>query len=663
MKTIRLKQLKINNFKGTKALKLDFGTDGNNTIYGANASGKTTVFDSFTWLLFGKDSQGKSDFEVKQLDQENNIIHNQEVEVFAELLIDSEIVEIRKVLNEKWTKKRGSEIAEFTGNETTYFFNSVPLTQKEFQLKISNIVDENIFKIITNPIAFVSLKWQDQRKTLVEIAGIPSDTEIALGDTDLENLLNEVGTQKNIEEFTAQTKHSIKQAKEEINNIPARIEELNRSLPVPIVEENVIANIENLQKGIAKIDEEISNKMVQFDTVIEQRNQNQASIQELQSKINDIEFNVKEEAKKKAVLKDPVELELTSLKNEFYSKESEINSVKTTITNLDGEIQSLERYRNELRNEWIEVNARQFKVNPNDSACSTCGQQLPDGESVHTTLEYKFNGKKQTDLAAIQTKGGGYKTQQETKEEILKKANTILSDLQKSNDSLEKKIEELDAKVKASKNTVFDANKFITESLLTNAEYNELQTKVAKLRELKFETPTEDANSELKAKKQEIQAEITKLQGHIQDNKRISETNQRIEELKAQENSQNQVIAQFERKLFLIEKFNKKKIEMLDQSVNKMFSLVKFKLFDIQINNGIKETCEAMVNGVPFSNLNTASKINSGIDIINTLCQYYKVTAPIFVDNAESTHSMIDANNSQLVKLVVSKKHQELKIK
>ena len=158
MKSIRLKQLKINNFKGIKALKLDFGTDGNNTIYGANASGKTTVFDSFTWLLFGKDSQGKSDFEVKQLDQENNIIHNQEVEVFAELLIDSEIVEIRKVLNEKWTKKRGSEIAEFTGNETTYFFNSVPLTQKEFQLKISNIVDENIFKIITNPIAFVSLK-------------------------------------------------------------------------------------------------------------------------------------------------------------------------------------------------------------------------------------------------------------------------------------------------------------------------------------------------------------------------------------------------------------------------------------------------------------------------------------------------------------------------
>ena len=199
MKTIRLKQLKINNFKGIKALKLDFGTDGNNTIYGANGSGKTTVFDSFTWLLFGKDSQGKSDFEMKPLDQENNIIHNQEVEVSAELLIDGEVVELRKVLSEKWTKKRGSETAEFTGNETNYFFNSVPLTQKEFTFKITNIVEEYIFKVLTNPIAFVSLKWQEQRVILLEIAGIPSDAEIALGDTDLENLINEVGTQKNIE--------------------------------------------------------------------------------------------------------------------------------------------------------------------------------------------------------------------------------------------------------------------------------------------------------------------------------------------------------------------------------------------------------------------------------------------------------------------------------
>jgi len=661
MKNIRIKELKINNFKGIKSLKFDFGTEGNSTIYGANGTGKTTVFDAFMWLLFNKDSQGRSDFEIKQLDQNNNLIHNQEVEVFAELLIDDELIEIRKVLSEKWTKKRGSEIADFTGNETTYFFNSVPLTQKEFQFKISNLVDENIFKIITNPNSFVSLKWQDQRKTLVEIANIPSDTQIALGDTDLENLLNEVGTQKTLEEFSSQTKHSIKKAKEEIDNIPARIEELTRSQPTPIVEKNVIANIEALQNQINKIDEEISNKMAQFDSIIEKRNQNQAKIQELQSKINEIEFNTKEEAKVKANQKNPLELELKSLENELSATETEINNVQSKNKILVEEIKQLEKHRTELRDQWTEINARQFKLNSNDTNCSNCGQELQDADSVRTTLEYKFNTRKQKELSDIQTQGIGYKNHQEVKEDMLKKANIGLANLQNAKETIEKNIVELKNKATNTVNCVFDANNFITESLLNNLEYNNLKSQIATLQDLKFDTPTQDINIEAKAKKQEIQAEITKLQGYIQDNKRIGETNKRIDELKNQESSQNQVIAQFERKLFLIEKFNKKKIDLLDQSINKMFSLVKFKLFDIQINGGVKETCEAMVNGVPFSNVNTASRINTGIDIINTLCQYYKVTAPIFIDNKESVTKII-ATESQRICLEVSPEDKVLKI-
>lgn len=661
MKTIRIKELEIINFKGIKSLKLDFGTEGNNSIYGANATGKTSVFDAFTWLLFNKDSQGRSDFEVKQLDQENNVIHNQQVEVFAELLIDDEFIEVRKVLSEKWVTKRGSETAEFTGNETAYFYNSVPLSQKEFQFKIGNLVDENIFKMITNPNAFVSLKWQDQRKTLVELADMPSDIQIASGDTDLENLLNEVGNQKTMEEFVAQTKHSIKKAKEEIDNIPARIEELNRSLPVPIVEKNVVANIETLKADIAKFDEQISNKMAQFDTVIESRNKHQRDIQELQSKINSIEFKIKEEAKIKSSEKDPKQIELNSLISDFRSKEDDIKSLELKVKNLDGEIQQFERYRNELRTQWAEVNARQFKLNPNDTTCGTCGQELQNSDALQSELEYKFNGKKQSELKAIQEKGGGYKAEQELKQELLVKSNSKLDELKKSNDILEKKIEELDAAIKTSSSNVFDADKFITESLLANTEYNQMKTDIIKMQELKFETPTEDLTSQLKAKKQEAQNEIEKLQGYLQESKRIGQTNERIEQLKDEEGKQSQVVAQFERKLFLVERFNKKKIEMLDESVNKMFSIVKFKLFDIQINNGIKDTCEAMVNGVPFSNVNTANRCNAGLDIIGTLCKYYQVTAPVFIDNRESITEIIDCN-SQIINLVVSEKDLKLRI-
>lgn len=662
MKSIRIKDLKITNFKGIKSLKLDFGRGGNQTILGANGTGKTTIFDAFTWLLFNKDSQGRSDFEVKQLDQDNNVIHHQQVEVSAELLIEDETIEVRKVLSEKWTKKRGSETAEFTGNETTYFFNSVPYSQKEFQSKIDNIVDENIFKIITNPTAFVSLKWQDQRKTLIEIAQIPDDREIALGDTDLENLLNEVGTKKTIEEFTSQTKHSIKKAKEEIDNIPARIEELNRTLPVPIVEKNVVANIESLKSEIVKIDEQITNKMAQFDSVIEKRNETQKSIQEVQSKINEIEFKVKEEAKTKVNQTDPLQLEFNSLAKQFNDNEDEIKTLKVKVTNLDAEIQQLQRYRNDLRNQWAEVNARQFKLNPDDTNCNTCGQELKNSETLKTELESKFNSRKQSDLTAIQIKGGGYKTEQETKEGILKKYDASLTDLQKTNGLLEVKLEELHAKIKGSTNTAFNSDNFITETLLGNSEYNQLKSNIVALQALTFETPSEDITSESKLKKQELQDQIDKLNGYLQDNKRIGETNKRIEELKDQESSQNQVIAQFERKLFLIEKFNKKKMDLLDESVNKMFSLVKFKLFDILINGGIKDTCEAMVNGVPFSNVNTASRCNAGLDIIRTLCQYYQVSAPVFIDNKESVTNII-ASESQLIYLEVSPENEVLRIK
>jgi chromosome segregation ATPase len=535
------------------------------------------------------------------------------------------------------------------------------LSQKEFQLKIDNIVDENIFKIITNPNAFVSLKWQDQRKTLVEIAQIPDDREIALGNTDLENLLNEVGNHKTIEEFTAQTKHSIKKAKEEIDNIPARIEELTRSLPVPIVEKNVIANIESLKKELDAIDEKIGNKMSQFDSVIEQRNSHQVHIQKVQSKINDIEFKIKEEAKTKASGKNPQELELNSLKKEFYSNQEDINNIKVRLTNLEGTIQQLERYRNDLRTQWAEVNARQFKLNPTDTTCNTCGQELQNSDSLQSELEYKFNTRKQTELKAIQEKGGGYKNDQELKEADLKKVTIQLAETQKTNNALELKIEELDTKVKASSNAIFNADNFITESLLSDEEYNNLKRDIAILQQLTFETPTEENTAEFKTEKQEIQDQIVKLNGYLQDNKRIGETNERIDELKTQESSQNHVIAQFERKLFLIEKFNKKKIDLLDQSVNKMFSLIKFKLFDIQINGGVKDTCEAMVNGVPFGNVNTASRINAGLDIIKTLCQYYKVLAPVFIDNKESVTKII-ATDSQRICLEVSPDDKVLRI-
>ena len=107
--------------------------------------------------------------------------------------------------------------------------------------------------------------------------------------------------------------------------------------------------------------------------------------------------------------------------------------------------------------------------------------------------------------------------------------------------------------------------------------------------------------------------------------------------------------------------FIKKKIDTLESMINKKFSYVKFKLFETQINGAEIECCKALIDGVPFSDANTASKINAGLDIINTLCEYYKITAPIFIDNRESVVSIIDCK-SQIVNLIVSKPDKTLRV-
>jgi recombinational DNA repair ATPase RecF len=143
---VKLIKLSLKNFKGTRAFVLD-ARGGNVTVYGDNATGKTTLFDAFTWLLFDKDSQGRKDFEIKTLDASGQPMHGLEHEVEAVLQVDGKTVTLRKVYKEKWTKKRGSAQAEFTGHTTDYFVDGVPVKKAEYDARIASICDETVFKL------------------------------------------------------------------------------------------------------------------------------------------------------------------------------------------------------------------------------------------------------------------------------------------------------------------------------------------------------------------------------------------------------------------------------------------------------------------------------------------------------------------------------------
>ena len=220
---IRINRLLLQNFKGIKHLEIN--ADGANLkIYGDNATGKTTVFDAFTWVLFGKDSLGRSDFGIKTQDENGNVIHNLEHTVECELAIDNSILTLKKIYAEKWTKKRGSAEADFSGHETKYFINEVPSTKKEYEQKIAMYIDESLFKTITNPLYFNEhLKWQDRRAILLSLCNENiSDEDILARSPEFSPLLDELKG-RTVSEYSKIIKSRQSAINDELKAIPQRI--------------------------------------------------------------------------------------------------------------------------------------------------------------------------------------------------------------------------------------------------------------------------------------------------------------------------------------------------------------------------------------------------------------------------------------------------------
>ena len=227
---IKILNLKLRNFKGVKELEINFDCK-NTNIYGANATGKTTVFDAFKWLFFDKDSNDRKDFNIKTLDSNNNPIHFLEHEVEATLIIDGIDTTFKKVLQEKWVKKRGQTEQEFSGHETNYWIDEVPVKKKDYEEKINSLIPESLFKLITDPSYFNNqLKWTERRELLINISGANiSDDEILDSKEEFKILKNNLDG-RSIDDYKKVVQAKIKDLNKQKETIPVRIDELTNTL-------------------------------------------------------------------------------------------------------------------------------------------------------------------------------------------------------------------------------------------------------------------------------------------------------------------------------------------------------------------------------------------------------------------------------------------------
>jgi DNA repair exonuclease SbcCD ATPase subunit len=667
--SIAIKEINLVNFKGLKSETIKFNHVTN--IFGDNGVGKTTIFDAFTWLLFGKDSTDRKDFEIKTLDKNNIVIPKIDHEVSAVIDVNGEEILIKRVYREKWVKKRGSLNSEFSGNETIYYWNEVPKSQREFQDKIASILNESVFKMITNPLAFNGMKWQDKRNALIEIVGNISDLEIAGTNKDFVLLLNKLSN-KSIEEYKKQLAAQRKKMNDEIKFIPTRIDEVSKNTPAALDFVSLRANKTTLQKSIENIQSQIDDKSKAYDAIILKRQEASNEIFSLKSKLQNIEFETTSKLQRETKTDDS---ELVNLRKDLENKNLElkttdngINSLTLEINALEEKIISFDKKIISKREEWNLENAKELSFDDNSFDCPTCKRafEAQDIQNKKEQLVHDFTTKRNDNLIEINKQGKSLAEQKTaveasifTLKERIKKGEDLSKQLNLDIINIETNIENA-SKNKVSETPLEDFSRLVENALLENAEYQNIKKEIT-VKEVANTTINPVNVDDLKQQRASVETQIKSIDTQLAIEGQIEASTKRVAELEKQEQTLAQQISDLEREQFTIENFIKKKIDTLESMINKKFNYVKFKLFETQINGADVECCHALIDGVPFSDANTASKINAGLDIINTLCEFYKITAPIFIDNRESIVNIIDCK-SQIVNLIVSKADAKLRV-
>lgn len=670
---IILKSLHIENFKGIKSLDVSFGSK--TKIKGQNASGKTTVFDAFTWLLFNKNSAGDEKFNLRPLDADGNPIHNVEIKVVAVLEVDEKDVELTKIQKEKWVKKRGTDTSELQGNVNSFEIDGYPKSEADYKAYISGLVAEDLFKMLTNPQHFSGMKWKDQRDILMKFVSDISDVELAQGNPEFADLIPELEKAPSTDDIQKKFSKALSEWKKKQAEIPVRIDELSKSLVDIDFSAQELAKAD-LERRISELDEKIADSGKAVNSLCGESMQLQFDINGLYTEANDKLIH------ERRALENARDKE----QREFYDAHNAILYAQNQIESNKSAIEVAEKKRSELGAEYNTEKSKTFDETPylfheeewqfdeNSTICKSCGQVLPadkieqikadfeerkakskkDAEYHLDDMRVNFAKKRKESLEVIKAQGFQQKNiiddltaKNEALQAEIEANRKAETDAMDRKNQIEKQLSELPEKPDMSQNEEYRQKK---------ARYDELEKKIASLKD---STSAADA---FKEERKALVAELDSVKDEIAKASKNIEIEERIGELEEEQKEVGQRVADMEKMLYLLEQFIKAKMLRISETINSKFKTVSWKLFEVQINGGLKECCECTVNGVPYSTLNSGHRIIAGLDIIQSLSELYGVTAPIFIDNAESLNEFnVPDMAAQMILLAVSD-DKELKV-
>jgi len=648
MTRIELVSLRLRNFKGATSFELILdGQSG--SVMGRNASGKTSLADAYSYLLFEKDSSGRKDFDIKTL-VGGVALSGVDHEVEGVFRVDGEELILRRVYAEKWTKKRGSATAEMTGHETSHFVDGVPVTKGEYATRVSEIADEATWRLLSDPGAFQALHWQDRRRVLLEVCGDVSDADVIASNAELADLPGILG-KRSLDEHRKVIASRKPQLNRELAELPARIDEVQRGLPErpELSLKQVTSGLEAARAAHADALAELAAaKAGQGDAAAERKR-----LREVEDALTDLERQAR---RKDEDATDKARAKAADAKRALEDAKERLARWERQATDLQADVARLDAQLVELRERWAVVNARTVDAHV-DGVCAACHQALPaeQVEAAHAAAVADLNARKARELAQITDDGKSLKAKRDTSAAEL----AMLLDKTRNQTA---GLEQLTADVEAATAALAKA-----EATQTDATASKEYTRLAAERDdltRRIDAVTAGDPAALAALEEAVsqaQQAVALLERDAQAHEARAKGEARIEQLKEQERTLAKEFEELERQLHLCELFVRTKVSLLEDKVAAKFRLVSFRLFRQQVNGGLEEVCDATVGGVPYESVNHAGQIAAGLDIIRTLQEHHGLSAPVWVDQAESITD-IPETGAQQIALVVSPKDKQLRV-
>lgn len=636
---VKIKKIAIENFKGIKSAAYDFSdrTD----IIGANATGKSTIVDAFMWCIFNVNSLWNAKFDIRPLTADGEPIHNTVISATVTLDVDGKETVFHKEQSENWVKKRGAEQATFQGNVNTYTIDDYPAKEKDYSARVAEIVGEDVFKMLTSPTYFTSLPWKEQRAVLMRFVSETTDIELAQGQAEFAELIPEIEKAPSIDDIKAKYQKALTEYKKKQAEIPVRIDEIEK--------QRVDVDLAALELQRNGLNEQIADNAKKMDSLkaqVELQTELANNLMKLRFAESDMKRKANEELTNK---RRNIEDRIDELSRQINNLSNEIHGNETAIERGEQSIQTCEKQLAEARAEWTEKNGLQF--DETSAVCSLCGQPLPN-EKV-TELKQAFAERKAGMLKDITDKGNNLKSAQDAEK-------ARIAQIRKDTDTLKGTLAEAQTRLAEQKAELDKLPNGVDIS--DNAEYKTLLDKISEAEQaVDSASNVDNLQGELRSKDAELREQLAAVEREIGKAETNNGIDERISALTEEQREVAQKIADQERMMYLLENFIRYKMDRVSGLVNAKFEMVDFRLFSTLINGGLQETCEATYQGVPFASLNSAAKIQCGLDIIKSLQGLYDVYCPIFIDNRESCTD-IPAMDCQIINLIVSPVDKELRV-